>query len=69
MIPYQAQPSVNGKPAIRVNAKELTKNEKAFYFDLDGDKRWVPKSLCSFNKEAGTVDIQEWFYKMLFPNG
>lgn len=60
---------VHDKPAVRVNAKFLEKRGKAIHLDLEGDKKWIPLSLCNFNEKNETVDIQEWFYKTIFPNG
>lgn len=69
MLNYSSQPIVNDKPAIRVKAEFIDQRGKAIYLDIEGDKKWIPLSLCEYNEDNGTVDIVEWFYKTIFPNG
>jgi hypothetical protein len=67
--------TLNGKRAVKVNAKHVTwgASDKALLFDIDGDERWVPRSVSKFDvtdskKQEGTLLIEEWFYKKLFPD-
>jgi hypothetical protein len=77
-----AEITLNGQRAVKVNAEKIlwANSEKAAQYDIDGDKEWIPNSLCKFtqtgdpNKTAkgnvpGTLIIVEWFYNKLFPNG
>jgi translation initiation factor 2 alpha subunit (eIF-2alpha) len=59
---------VNGKPAIKIMAKVLARNQKntAVLLDCEGDKKWFPLSVIKINSEQGTVLIQEWKYKQEF---
>lgn len=79
--------TLNGKRAVRVNAKVVTwgTTSKAKLYDIDGDQKWVPNSVSKFenSKESqeqlergvhrgnitGTLLIEEWFFKRLFPTG
>lgn len=61
--------SVNGDPATRIKAHRLKETEKAIYLDCEGDKHWIPKTLCKYDHNNGTVDIKDWYYKKIFPNG
>ena len=72
--------TLNGKPAIKVNAKRVTwgSTPKSVLYDIDGDEKWVPKSLCEFTPASrtntvghtpGTLIVVEWKYNQMFPNG
>jgi hypothetical protein len=62
---------LNGRPAIKVNAKHVMwgATDKAMLYDIDGDQKWVPRKVSKFNKQEGTLLIEEWFYNKLFPKG
>jgi len=81
---------INGKRAVKVNAKKVIwgrkQGGKAQLYNVDGDQKWIPDSLCMFKEDEeftkkaaenkgfsgdipGTLLIEEWFYKKLFPNG
>jgi hypothetical protein len=59
---------VNGKPAIKIKAKKLTTNRQktAALFDCEGDQKWFPLSVISYNSKDETLLIQEWKYKQEF---
>lgn len=61
---------LNGKPAVKVNAVfvlwGVSKNGKNKLYNIDGDKKWVPNSVCSYNAKEKTLLIEEWYYKKLF---
>ena len=75
------QVTLKEKSAIKVNAMIVIwgVTPKAKLYNIDGDEVWIPNSLCEFtespdnNKNEGDIEgtliIQEWFYKKLFPNG
>jgi hypothetical protein len=56
------------KPAVKVNAKIVTwgVTDKAKLYNIDGDEKWIPNSLCKFDEKEGTLTIEEWFYNKLF---
>lgn len=77
-----AQPTLNGKRAVKVNAEKIlwSNTDKAAKYRIDGDEEWVPHSQSKFTPEGdtaknrrgdipGTLLISEWFYTKLFPNG
>jgi len=56
---------VNGKPAIRINATEITRTNMAVYLDCEGDEEWFPLSTVEIENDD-TVLIQEWKYNQIF---
>lgn len=60
---------LKGDAATRIKAHKLQETEKAYYLDCEGDKHWIPKSQSRYNEDKGTVDIKDWYYKKIFPNG
>jgi len=56
------------KPAVKVNAKIVTwgVTDKAKLYNIDGDEKWIPNSLCEYNDKEKTLIIEEWFYNKLF---
>jgi hypothetical protein len=61
---------LNGKRAVKVNAKPIMwgASNKARLYNIDGDEKWVPRSISKYNEKEGTLIIEEWFYDKLFPN-
>jgi hypothetical protein len=59
---------LHGKRAIKVNAKIVLwgVTSKAKLYNIDGDERWIPNSLCEFDEKENTLLIEEWFYNKLF---
>ena len=59
---------LHGKRAVKVNANHVMwgVGEKAKLYNIDGDERWIPNSLCEYNKEEKTLVIEEWFYNKMF---
>ena len=61
--------NVNGPRAIRIKGKKLRpETVKAYLIDCDGDEEWFPKDSIRLNDD-GTVDIQEWIFKLKFSKG
>lgn len=60
--------NINGRPAIRVSGKIEAGTNKATLINFDGDAFWVPNDMWR-KGTSGTIEIQEWKYKKLFPNG
>lgn len=56
------------KPAVKVNAEFVLWGVtlKAKLYNIDGDEKWIPNSLCEYNDEENTLIIEEWFYNKLF---
>jgi hypothetical protein len=74
------EPTLHGKPAIKVNAARVTwgSTSKSKLYNIDGDKEWIPNSLCEFTPDSdsntvgdtpGTLVVVEWKYNQMFPNG
>jgi len=59
---------LHGKRAIKVNAQIVLWGvaSKAKLYNIDGDERWIPNSLCEFDEKENTLIIEEWFYNKLF---
>jgi len=59
---------LHGKRAVKVNAKMVMWGitDKARLYDIDGDKRWIPNSLCKYDEKEGALVIEEWFYNKIF---
>ncbi|MBV5348890.1 hypothetical protein JZU61_04440 [bacterium] len=56
---------VNGKPAVKILAKQIKALDKAILFDCEGDEVWLPKS--SVQKiDDETIMVQEWIYNQKF---
>jgi hypothetical protein len=60
--------NINGQKAIRITGSVKKETKKAYLIDCDGDREWFPRSAVRINDD-GTVDIQEWIYKLKFPKG
>ncbi len=61
--------NINGKRAVRIKGKKLNpETMKSYLIDCDGDAMWFPMDCVRFNND-GTVDIQEWIFKIRFPKG
>jgi len=57
---------VNGKPAIRMLAKEITRtNAGGILLDCEGDEHWFPLSTIEIEDDE-TVLVQEWKYNQTF---
>lgn len=56
---------VNDKPAIRIEAREIRRTEKAILLDCEGDEEWFPLSTVKI-EDKETVLIQEWKYNAVF---
>jgi hypothetical protein len=63
--------TLHGKRAVKVNAETVMwgVSEKAQLFNIDGEERWVPKSLSEYNEKEKTLIIEEWFYNKIFKDG
>ena len=61
--------NINGKRAVRIKGKKLNpETMKSYLIDCDGDATWFPMDCVRLNND-GTVDIQEWIFKIRFPKG
>lgn len=56
---------VNDKPAVRIEAREIRRTEKAILLDCEGDEEWFPLSTDEIEDEE-TVLVQEWKYNAVF---
>lgn len=56
---------VNGKPALKILARQILQKDKAILFDCEGDEVWLPKSCVSI-ENSEIILIQEWLYKQKF---
>ena len=61
-------PNIDGKIAVRIAGRVKKTTKQAAFVDCDGDNEWFPLACIRDNKN-GTVDIQEWSFKLKFPNG
>lgn len=57
-----AEVLLHGKRAVKVNAERImfgskAANGKTRLYNIDGDKTWVPDSLCEFNPCAEYKDF------------
>jgi hypothetical protein len=61
---------LHGKNVVKVNAKKVMwgMTTRAQLYNIDGDEKWVPNSLCEYNDKEKSLIIEEWFYNKLFPN-
>jgi hypothetical protein len=61
---------LHGNRAVKVNAKSKMwgVTDAARLYNIDGDDKWIPNSLCEYNEKEGTLIIEEWFYNKLFNN-
>ena len=59
---------LHGKRAVKVNAKFILWGitDKAKLYSIDGDEKWVPNSLCEYDRKNKTLVIEEWFYNKMF---
>lgn len=58
--------TLNGKPAVKVNAKQILwgNTNRAQLYDIDGDKRWVPFSVSKFEKSKQSQEqLDRGFHK------
>ena len=60
--------TINGKPAVKINAHKIMSTKEALYLKCEGDEVWMPKSQCEFNNQENTVLVSEWFYNNKFPD-
>ena len=52
---------------IKIKAIIIKETEKAWLFDCEGDKVWMPKSQCTYCEEEKALEIPEWLYEDKFP--
>lgn len=58
---------VNDKPAVKIFGKPIIDSSKykSILFDCEGDKKWIPRSICKYSGD-GTILVQEWWYNQNF---
>jgi hypothetical protein len=61
---------LHGKPAVKVNGEFVLwgVTDKAKLYNIDGDEKWIPNSLCEYNDKEKSLIIEEWFYNKIFEN-
>jgi hypothetical protein len=59
---------LHGKPAVKVNGEFVLwgVTDKAKLYNIGGNEKWLPNSLCEYNDKEKSLIIEEWFYNKLF---
>lgn len=62
---------LHDKPAVKIHAFAVVPSPsgKCSLYNCEGDKVWIPNSLCKYDAEHKTLLIEEWFYNKLVSEG